>query len=145
MRRDLRSARPRGGTDEAAAIPVSGGARPQPPSSDLGIQTMPGREWQQVMHMAEVVLQLRIRDLTREDLPACASTASPESNFAAALERADRSEVDYLVLCLLSTVPMAVGSIDDTLSAGAGTLYQLAVHGALHSCGSGSLTASWDE
>jgi ribosomal protein S18 acetylase RimI-like enzyme len=89
--------------------------------------------------MAEVALPLTIRDLARDDLPACAWTGSPEQNFAAALERASRGEIDYLVACPPSGLPVAVGGIDYTLSAGAGTLYQLAVHGALHSCGIGTL------
>jgi ribosomal protein S18 acetylase RimI-like enzyme len=89
--------------------------------------------------MAEVALPLTIRDLTRDDLPACAWTGSPEQNFAAVLERAGRGEIDYLVACPPSGLPVAAGGIDYTLSAGAGTLYQLAVHGALHSCGIGTL------
>lgn len=89
--------------------------------------------------MAEVVLPLTIRDLTRGDLPACAWTGSSKSNFATALDRADRGEVDYLVVCPPSGLPVAVVGIDYTLSEGAGTLYQLAVHGTLHSCGVGTL------
>jgi ribosomal protein S18 acetylase RimI-like enzyme len=89
--------------------------------------------------MAEVVLPLTIRDLTRDDLPACAWTGSSKSDFAAVLERADRAEVDYLVVCPPSGLPVAVGGIDYTLSEDTGTLYQFAVHGALHSCGIGTL------
>jgi ribosomal protein S18 acetylase RimI-like enzyme len=89
--------------------------------------------------MAEVVLPLTIRELTRDDLPWCAWTGSPKSNFAAALDRADRGEVDYLVVCPPSGLPVAVGGIDYTLSQGAGTLYQFAVHGAVQSCGIGTL------
>jgi ribosomal protein S18 acetylase RimI-like enzyme len=95
--------------------------------------------WQEVVHMAEVVLPLTIRDLTRDDLPGCAWTGSPTSNFTAALDRADRGEVDYLVVCPPSGLPVAVGGIDYTLSEGAGTLYQFAVHGAVQSCGIGTL------
>jgi ribosomal protein S18 acetylase RimI-like enzyme len=89
--------------------------------------------------MVEVVLPLTIRGLTRDDLPLCAWTGSPKSNFAAALDRADRGELDYLVICPPSGLPVAVGGVDYTLSAGAGTLYQLAVHGAVQSCGIGTL------
>jgi ribosomal protein S18 acetylase RimI-like enzyme len=89
--------------------------------------------------MAEVVLPLTIRDLTRDDLPSCAWTGSSKSSFAAALDRADRGEVDYLVVCPPSGLPVAVGGIDYALSAGAGTLYQFAVHGTVQSCGIGSL------
>jgi ribosomal protein S18 acetylase RimI-like enzyme len=89
--------------------------------------------------MADVVLPLTIRGLTRDDLASCAWTGSPQSNFAAALDRADRGEVDYLVVCPPSGLPVAVGGIDYALSEGAGTLYQLAVHGAVQSCGVGTL------
>lgn len=89
--------------------------------------------------MAEVVLPLTIRDLTRGDLPACAWTGLSKQDFATALERANRGEIDYLAVCPPSGLPVAVGGIDYTLSAGAGTLYQLTVHGALHSCGIGTL------
>jgi len=87
----------------------------------------------------KVVIPLTIRDLVRNDLPSCAWTGSSESSFAEALDRANRSEVDFLVVCPPSGLPVAVGGIDYTLSAGAGTLYQLAVHGALHSCGIGTI------
>jgi ribosomal protein S18 acetylase RimI-like enzyme len=106
-----------------------------PPSIDLGLKA----EWQEVVHMPEMTLPLKIRDLTREDLPWCAWTGSPESNFAAALDRADRGEVDYLAVCPPSGRPVAVGGVDYTLSEGAGTLYQFAVHGAVQSCGIGTL------
>ena len=89
--------------------------------------------------MGEMVLPLTIRDLTRGDLPACAWTGSSMSNFAKALDRADRGEIDYLAVCPPCGLPVAVGGIDYTLSAGAGTLYQLAVHGAVQSCGIGTL------
>jgi hypothetical protein len=90
-----------------------------------------------VEHTAEVVLPLTIRGLTRDDLPACAWTGSPESSFAAALDRAGRGEIDYLVICPPSGLPVAVGGVDYMLSKDAGTLYQLAVHGAVQSCGIG--------
>lgn len=89
--------------------------------------------------MSEVVLPLTVRDLTRDDLPACAWTGSPQQNFAAALDQARRGEIEYLVVCPPSGLPVAVGGIDYTLSEGAGTLYQFAVHGALQSCGIGTL------
>jgi len=89
--------------------------------------------------MPEIVLPLTIRDLTRDDLPACAWTGSSTANFADALARASRGEIDYLVVCPPSGLPVAAGGIDYTLSAGAGTLYQLVVHGAVQSCGIGSL------
>jgi ribosomal protein S18 acetylase RimI-like enzyme len=89
--------------------------------------------------MAEVVLPLTIRDLARNDLPSCTWTGSPESDFAAALDRAGRGEIEYLVVCPPSGLPVAVGGIDYAVSAGAGTLYQLAVHGTVQSLGIGTL------
>ncbi len=89
--------------------------------------------------MAEVILPLTIRDLTRDDLPTCAWTGISASSMATVLERAGRGEVDYLVVCAPSGFPVAVGGIDYALIAGAGTLYQLTVHGAVQSCGIGTL------
>jgi len=91
--------------------------------------------------MAEVVLPLTIRDLTRADLPSCAwsGSATHLASVARALERADRGEVDYLAVCPPSNLPVAIGGIDYTLNHGAGTLWQLAVLGELQSCGIGTL------
>ena len=68
--------------------------------------------------MPEVVIPLTIRYLTRDDLPSCAWTGSSKSDFAKALHRANRNEVDHLVVCPPSGPPVAVGGIDYTLSAG---------------------------
>src|SRR5512132_1178708 len=91
--------------------------------------------------MAEVVLPLTIRDLTRHDLPSCAwsGSATHLASIAKALDRAERGEVDYLAVCPPSGLPVALGGIDYTLNPGAGTLWQLVVHGALQSCGIGTL------
>ena len=91
--------------------------------------------------MAEVVLPLTIRDLTRADLPSCAwsGSATHLASVARALKRADRGEVDYLAVCPPSNLPVAIGGIDYTLNYGAGTLWQLAVLGELQSCGIGTL------
>jgi ribosomal protein S18 acetylase RimI-like enzyme len=90
---------------------------------------------------AEVVVPLTIRDLTRDDLSSCdwSGPATHLRSVARALERADRGEVEYLAVCTPSGVPVAIGGIDYTLSQGAGTLWQLAVHGALQSCGIGAI------
>jgi ribosomal protein S18 acetylase RimI-like enzyme len=90
--------------------------------------------------VTEVVIPLTIRDLTTEDLPSCAwsGPATHLASIAKALERARRGEVDYLAACPPSGLPVALGGIDYTKNAGAGTLWQLAVHGALHSCGIGT-------
>lgn len=91
--------------------------------------------------MTEVVLPLTIRDLTREDLPSCAwfGSARDLAQLGETLERAQRGEVDYLAVCPPSGLPVALGGIDYTLTPGTGTLWQLTVHGALHSCGIGTL------
>jgi hypothetical protein len=56
--------------------------------------------------MAEVVLRLTIRDLTRDDLSPCAWTGISATNMATTLERAGRGEVDYR-LSAASTTPSA--------------------------------------
>jgi ribosomal protein S18 acetylase RimI-like enzyme len=91
--------------------------------------------------MAEVVLPLTIRDLTHQDLPSCAwsGSATHLASVARALDRVGRGEVEYLAACPPSNLPVAIGGIDFTLNPGAGTLWQLAVHGALQSCGIGTL------
>ena len=91
--------------------------------------------------MAEVVIPLMIRDLTPEDLPSCAwwVSAWDRARLAKTLERARRGEVEYLAVCPPAGLPVALGGVDYTLTSGAGTLWQLAVHGALQSCGIGTL------
>jgi len=89
----------------------------------------------------EVVVPLTIRDLTDEDVPSCAwagGTATHLASIAQALERARRGEVEYLAACPPSGLPVALCGIDYAKSPGAGTLWQLAVHGALQSCGIGT-------
>jgi ribosomal protein S18 acetylase RimI-like enzyme len=91
--------------------------------------------------MTEVVVPLTVRDLTAADLPACAwsGPASHIRSIARALERAERGEVDYLAVCPPSGLPVALGGVDYARSPSAGTLWQLAVHGALQSCGIGTI------
>ncbi|HEX9354723.1 MAG TPA: GNAT family N-acetyltransferase [Streptosporangiaceae bacterium] len=91
--------------------------------------------------MTQVVILLAIRDLTPEDLPSCAWSGSVRhlASVARALERARRGEVDYLAVCPPSGLPVALGGIDYAKTSGAGTLWQLAVHGALQSCGIGTI------
>ncbi len=88
--------------------------------------------------MNYVVVPLTVRDLTRKDLPSCGWWGSPRllSQVAGSLGRAD---VDYLAACPPSGFPVAIGRIDYARSPGAGTLEQLAVHGALQSCGIGTV------
>lgn len=91
--------------------------------------------------VTEVVIPLTIRDLTAEDLPSCgwSGSATHLTSIAKALERARRGEVDYLAVCPPSGLPVALGGIDYAQSPGAGTLWQLVVHGALQSCGIGTI------
>lgn len=66
-------------------------------------------------------------------------TGHPPGEHRRALERARRADVDYLAVCPPSGLPVALGRIDYTKSPGAGTLWQLAVHGAMQSCGIGTI------
>jgi len=88
-----------------------------------------------------VVIPLTIRDLTIEDLPSCAWSGSAIhlASIAKALERARHGEVDYLAVCPPSGLTVALGGVDYVRSPSAGTLWQLAVHGALQSCGIGTI------
>jgi len=91
--------------------------------------------------MPDVVVPLTIRDLTAADLPACA-WAGPPVRLAAicrALDRAAAGEVDYLAVCPPSGQPVGLGAVDYAASPDAGYLWMLAVHGALQSCGIGTL------
>lgn len=91
--------------------------------------------------MAEVVPPLTIRDLTREDLPACAwaGPATHLAAIAAALDRAERGEVEYLAACSRSGLPVGLGVIDYTRRPGVGMLWMLEVHPAMQSRGIGTL------
>ncbi len=91
--------------------------------------------------MAEIVVPMTVRDLTREDLASCAwsGSACHLASVAEGLDRAGRGEVDYLAVCPPSGLPVALGGVDYALTPGAGTLWQLAVHGALQSCGIGTI------
>jgi len=91
--------------------------------------------------MAEVMVPLTVRDLTRADLPSCAwsGPATHLASVAQALDRAGHGEVDYLAVCPPSGLPVAIGGVDYAVTPGAGTLWQLAVHDALRSCGIGTI------
>jgi ribosomal protein S18 acetylase RimI-like enzyme len=91
--------------------------------------------------VAVVEIPIVVRDLTSEDLPSCAWSGSSLhlTTIAEALERARHGEMDYLAACTPSGLPVALAAIDYDENPGAGTLTQLAVHGALQSCGIGTL------
>ena len=88
--------------------------------------------------MPQIVVPLTVRDLAARDLASCA-WAGLGSGLAAELERAARGDADYLVVCPPSGLPVALGGVDYAANRRAGTLYQLAVQGALQSCGIGTI------
>ncbi|MEU9731429.1 GNAT family N-acetyltransferase [Streptomyces sp. NPDC048002] len=90
--------------------------------------------------MTHVVVRLSARDLTHADLASCgwAGTELHLARVAEQLERARTGEVDYLAICAASDIPVAKGGVDYQVKEGVGTLWQLAVHPALQSCGIGT-------
>ncbi|WP_112241862.1 GNAT family N-acetyltransferase [Kribbella monticola] len=91
--------------------------------------------------MTAVVLELTVRDLTDNDLPACGFAGSELhlTQVAQQLDRARRGELDYLAVCTKADLPVAIGAIDYVPHPGAGLLTQFAVHPALQSCGIGTV------
>ncbi|GAB7028996.1 GNAT family N-acetyltransferase [Streptomyces sp. NPDC021749] len=90
--------------------------------------------------MSDVVLKLSARDLVHADLASCgwAGSAHHLTDVARQLERARTGEVDYLAICPATDIPVAKGGVDYQVTEGVGTLWQLAVHPALQSCGIGT-------
>lgn len=90
--------------------------------------------------MIEVALTLTVRDLAQADLAACGWAGSDLhlANVERQLKRAADGDVDYLAVCTPADLPVARGGIDYRVTEGAGTLWQLAVHPALQSCGIGT-------
>ncbi|MFD3889859.1 GNAT family N-acetyltransferase [Streptomyces microflavus] len=90
--------------------------------------------------MKNVVLELSARDLVHADLASCGWAGSDHhlAGVAGQLERARAGEVDYLAICPATDIPVAKGGIDYRIKEGVGTLWQLAVHPALQSCGIGT-------
>lgn len=101
----------------------------------------PGPRDSEVVLVPEIVMPLAIRDLTPEDLPSCAWSGSGThlASIGQALERAKLGEVEYLAACPPSGLPVALGGIDYAKIPCVGTIWQLAVHGALQSCGIGTI------
>ncbi|MFD7909371.1 GNAT family N-acetyltransferase [Streptomyces sp. NPDC059752] len=92
------------------------------------------------MKTINVVVKLSVRDLRPADLASCgwAGSETHLAGVARQLERARLGEVDYLALCTGTDVPVAKGGVDYRAEEGVGTLWQLAVHPALQSCGIGT-------
>ncbi|MFH8890402.1 GNAT family N-acetyltransferase [Streptomyces sp. NPDC017949] len=90
--------------------------------------------------MIDVVLKLSVRDLAHADLASCGWVGSDHhlAGVAKQLERARTGEVDYLAVCSATGIPVAKGGVDYQVNEGVGTLWQLAVHPALQSCGIGT-------
>ncbi|MFD8550987.1 GNAT family N-acetyltransferase [Streptomyces fradiae] len=88
-----------------------------------------------------ITVAVSVRDLLPRDLPACAwsGSATHLRHVERELARAVAGEVDYLAVCTPVDLPVAIGGIDYRVSAGAGTLWQLAVLPALQSRGLGTL------
>ncbi|WP_374778555.1 GNAT family N-acetyltransferase [Streptomyces sp. NBC_01310] len=89
--------------------------------------------------MINVVLKLSARDLVHANLESCGWAGSDHhlAGVAKQLERARSGEVDYLAVCPATDIPVAKGGVDCQVKEGVGTLWQLAVHPALQSCGIG--------
>ncbi|MFI7241701.1 GNAT family N-acetyltransferase [Streptomyces qinglanensis] len=94
----------------------------------------------EVLKMINIVLQLSARDLVHADLASCGWAGSDHhlADVARQLDRARIGEVDYLAVCPATDIPVAKGGVDYQVKEGVGTLWQLAVHPALESCGIGT-------
>ncbi|MFF8866277.1 GNAT family N-acetyltransferase [Streptomyces sp. NPDC015139] len=94
----------------------------------------------EVPKVINVVLKLSARDLVHADLASCGWAGSDHhlANVAEQLERALIGEVDYLAVCAATDIPLAKGGVDYQVKQDVGTLWQLAVHPALQSCGIGT-------
>ncbi|MEU1626752.1 N-acetyltransferase [Streptomyces sp. NPDC020096] len=92
------------------------------------------------MPVTDIVLALSARDFVHADLASCGWSGSESHlvSVAEQLKRAQLGEVDYLAVCPPTDIPVAKGGIDYRVKEGVGTLWQLAVHPALQSCGIGS-------
>ncbi|MEU6509004.1 GNAT family N-acetyltransferase [Streptomyces sp. NPDC046942] len=90
---------------------------------------------------ATLVACVRVRDLSPQDLPACAwsGSAAHLRQVERELVRAAAGEVDYLAVCTPVDLPVAIGGVDYRAHEGAGAIWQLAVLPALQSCGLGTL------
>jgi len=88
-----------------------------------------------------ITVGVAVRDLTEADLGWIAWSGGPDhpEAVAAALRLVDSGEVAYLAVCGTNDLPLAIGGIDYRKASDGGTLWQLAVHPGMQSCGLGSL------
>jgi ribosomal protein S18 acetylase RimI-like enzyme len=80
-----------------------------------------------------------VRDLFLDDLQSVSWSGSPThlKYVAEAIERASKSEVDYLVIHV-DGAPRGIGGVDYAVNTGVGTLFQLSVHPDYQSQGIGT-------
>ncbi|MFG2559888.1 GNAT family N-acetyltransferase [Streptomyces sp. NPDC048496] len=95
----------------------------------------------EVLQVISVALGLTVRDLVHADLASCgwAGSARHLDVVAAQFDRRRHGDVDYLAVCARADIPIAMGGVDYRAKGGVGTLWQLAVHPALQSCGVGTV------
>lgn len=93
---------------------------------------------------ASISVPILIRDLNEADL-AYLGWSGGRSHLASIrreLARLASGELDYLVACPPSGLPVGKAAIDYARAPGCGLIEQVAVHGALQSCGIGTLLMS---
>ncbi|MET9595172.1 GNAT family N-acetyltransferase [Streptomyces sp. NPDC006516] len=91
--------------------------------------------------MISIAMELTVRDLVHADLASLgwAGSARHLVSVEEQLARRGCGDVDYLAVCARADIPIAKGGVDYRAKSGAGTLWQLAVHPALRSCGVGTV------
>jgi ribosomal protein S18 acetylase RimI-like enzyme len=90
---------------------------------------------------ASISVPILIRDLEQADLDDLRWSGG-RSHLAAIrreLARVAAGEADYLVACPPSGLPVGKAGVDYAQIPGAGVIHQVAVHGAVQSCGIGTL------
>jgi GNAT superfamily N-acetyltransferase len=91
--------------------------------------------------MTELAVPVLVRDLADADLPGLdwSGGALHVKQIATQLERVRAGEAEYLAVCGPAGLPIGIGAVDYVARPGAGTLWQLAVHPAMRSCGIGAV------
>ena len=91
--------------------------------------------------MPEITVPITIRDLRADDLDEIgwSGSACHIASVREQLGRVSLGEVEYLVACPPSGLPVGKLGIDFAKRADAGTMYQASVYGPLQSCGIGTL------
>lgn len=99
--------------------------------------------------MADLTLPLPLtfRDMAMADLQTMGWSGDRGhiSNMAMQLQRVPGGEVDYVVACPPSGLPVAKGGIDFAPVPGTATIWQVAVHPALQSLGIGTALIAYAE